>query len=82
MPLVDPSLEGWKVNRINLGPPYKVDFIERTYGALKGKKLFPHVADEIGTVALSGPGGAVWCATVEQAQALCDAANAGKLEKV
>lgn len=73
MSLIAPDLSGWRLNRINLGPPYVVELV--------GPYTLPQVCDEHGTVALRGPTGAVFCSTVEQAQALCDMANAGELDK-
>jgi hypothetical protein len=40
------------------------------------------VCDERGTNALSGPDGAVLCASMEQAKELCAMANSGELECV
>lgn len=64
---------GWRLNRINCGAPFHVD---------TSLKLGPQVCDERGVVALSGPNGAVFCASQEQADELCRMANAGELETV
>lgn len=70
--LIDQSLEGWRLNRINCGPPFYVD-----------TSLFmPQVCDVRGVVAISGPDGAVFCAGISQAEELCRRANAGELELV
>ena len=74
MALVSDSIEGWRINLINIGPPYVIDIV--------GNMELPQVCDERLVVALSGPGGAVFCASMQQAQLLCDMANAGKLERV
>ena len=62
----------WRLNQINIGPPYRV--------ALVGPYNLPQVQDGRGTVAVSHDG-AVFCASVADAQAVCDAANAGELRK-
>lgn len=69
------SNEGpWMLNRINRGAPFHV--------ATVGPYKLPQVTDASGTVAVSGPNGAVFCASHEQAESLCAAANAGELELV
>lgn len=72
MSLISPGLEGWRLNRINCGPPYHVEIV--------GPYRLAQVCDERGTVALGGPNGAVFCATREQADQLCELANTGMLE--
>lgn len=74
MSLINPSLAGWRLNRINCGPPFHVESV--------GPCALPQVCDARGTVALSGPNGAVFCSTVEQADELCRMANAGELPPV
>lgn len=74
MSLIAPVNSQWKLNRINAGPPYMVDIV--------GPYRIPQVCDMRGTVAVVGPGGAVFCASHEEAKAVCDAANAGELEKI
>lgn len=79
------ALTGWKLNRINVGPPYRVQ--------MAGPWQLPQVVDARGTVAVSR-GGAVFCGIMnlsddgpafvpdhELAEALCAAANAGTLEQ-
>lgn len=44
-----------------------------------GPYKLAQVCDERGVVAVSGPGGAVFCATHELAEKLCELANAGLL---
>lgn len=73
MPLIDPSLTGWSIDRINCGPPYRVELV--------GPYELPQVCDERGVVALTGPDGAVFCASIEQAESLCAQANDGLLAK-
>lgn len=68
------EVEGWRLNRINSGPPFHVEIV--------GPYKLPQVCDARGTVALSGPGGAVFCATREQADQLCELANAGMIGRV
>lgn len=74
MSLIDGSTEGWKLNRINVGPPYAVQPF--------GPYAIPQVCDERGTVALSGPCGAIASPTIEHAKELCRMANAGELERI
>ncbi|WP_202842105.1 hypothetical protein [Luteimonas saliphila] len=71
MPLVADGTDGWALNRINRGPPYHVEEV--------GPYKLLQVEDAGGTCALSGPDGAVFCADVDQANALCEQANAGTL---
>lgn len=71
MPLTHASIFGWALNRIHRRGEYHVE--------LTGPYQMPQVVDSAGTVALSGPGGAVFCATVAQAEELCRMANAGAL---
>lgn len=71
MALITAEIEGWRLNRINIGPPYVVDTV--------GPYKLAQVCDERGVVAVSGPGGAVFCATHELAEKLCELANAGLL---
>ena len=73
MALMTDGLEGWKTNRISW-PPYRVEKM--------GPYGFIQVVGANGTVGLSGPDGAVCQCSEEQAQTLCDLANAGKLPKV
>jgi hypothetical protein len=77
-------MTGWKLNRINCGPPYRVECIKYgpEYGSVSVRESPPQVVDARGTVALSGPGGAVFCWTLEQAEDLCRQANHGELERV
>lgn len=74
MSLINPTIEGWRLNRINCGPPFHVESV--------GPWKLPQVEDARGTCALSGPNGAVFCSSVEQAEELCRMANAGALESV
>lgn len=74
MPLIAATNEGWKLNRFSCGPPYKVETV--------GPYKLHQVCDARGTVAVGGPGGAVFCASEEQANELCAAANAGQLLQV
>lgn len=67
------TLDGWRLNRINCGPPFHVELV--------GPYRLPQVEDARGTCALTGPNGAVFCARIEQAEELCRAANAGELER-
>lgn len=59
----------WRLNRINCGPPYTVACIFGLYQVVDGR----------GTVAVSGPQGQVFCASLEHAKAVCAAANAADL---
>ncbi|XTQ92573.1 hypothetical protein ACQR5W_11680 [Xanthomonas sacchari] len=72
MPLINQELQGWKTNRLTSGP-YHVEIV--------GPYKLPQVCGPGGVVGLSGPDGAVFQATVEQAEVLCRAANAGELER-
>lgn len=72
MPLIDPELHGWKTNRLTSGP-YHVELV--------GQWMLPQVCGPGGVVGLSGPDGAVFQASEEQAIELCRAANAGELER-
>lgn len=81
MPLIAEGLEGWRLNRINSGPPFHVETIKYGPQYTHSRESLPQVCDERGVVALSGPGGAVFCATREQAEQLCELANAGTLER-
>lgn len=71
---MDGSTDGWKLNRINAGPPYRVEVF--------GPYSIPQVCDECGTVALSGPNGSIASPSIEHAEALCRMANAGELESI
>ncbi len=73
MPLIAGGLEGWRLGRPSVGP-FHVEEV--------GPYRLLQVCDERGHAALSGPGGAVFCASLEEAEALCRAANAGELERV
>lgn len=73
MPLITDGIEGWKTNLISY-PPYRVE--------LMGPYKYPQVVGANGTVGLSGPGGAICQASIEQAEQLCELANAGLLPKV
>lgn len=73
MSLIAPVNSQWKLNQIGAGPPYMVDIV--------GPYRLPQVCDMRGTVAVVGPNGAVFCASHEEAKAVCDAANAGELEQ-
>lgn len=73
MSLISNDWDDWKINKISLGPPYHVELV--------GPYKLPQVEDSRGVVALSGKDGAVFCATEEQANVLCELANAGKLQK-
>jgi hypothetical protein len=81
MPLISDSAEGWRLNRINAGPPYRVETIKYGPQYTHMTESPPQVCDARGTVAMSGPGGAVFCLTHTQAEALCALANAGQLEQ-
>jgi len=70
--LISHDGEWWRLNAINAGPPYHV--------ALVGPWALAQVEDALGTVALVGPHGAVFCATRQQAEQLCVLANAGLLD--
>jgi hypothetical protein len=74
MPLINGELRNWKINRLNVGPPFRVEVF--------GPYSMIAVCDERGTNALSGPDGAVLCASMEQAKELCAMANSGELECV
>ena len=63
----------WKLNRISHGP-YHVEIV--------GPWNLPQVTGADGKVGLSGPNGAVFQATVEQANELAKLANEGKLSRV
>lgn len=69
--LVSNSRKGWALNRINCGKPYHVELV--------GPYKLPQVEDSRGTVALSGPGGSVFCMTETQSRRLCALANGGRL---
>lgn len=71
--MISTALEGWRLNRINCGAPYHVEMV--------GPYQLPQVDDGRGVCALSGPDGAVFCTSVEQAAELCRRANAGELER-
>jgi hypothetical protein len=73
MTLIADGTEGWRLNRINSGPPFHVEIV--------GPYNLAQVCDECGVVALSGPGGAAFCSTREQADRLCELANAGMLDR-
>jgi len=73
MALVSQNLDGWRLNRINCGKPFHVEMV--------GPYKFPQVCDERGCAAVSGPSGAVFCRTKEQADILCEMANSGELER-
>lgn len=81
MALANGAMDGWRINLINCGAPFRVETIK--YGPQYGdvRESSPQVCDERGVVALSGPDGAVFCSSHEQASALCELANAGKLER-
>lgn len=72
MPLPPSFLEQCSINRINVGPPYVVNEI--------GPYRF-QVCDALGVVAVSGPGGGVFCDSRELADQLCAAANEGYISK-
>jgi hypothetical protein len=74
MTLIADGTEGWRLNRINSGPPFHVEIV--------GPYNLAQVCDERGVVALSGHGGAVFCSTQEQADRLCELANAGMLDRI
>lgn len=71
MSLIAEGLTGWRLNRINVGPPYRVESV--------GRWCLPQVQDRLGTVAMSGPDGAVFCDDLMQAEELCRMANDGEL---
>lgn len=71
MSLISDSEQGWRLNRINCGPPYRVDIV--------GPYQLAQVCDARGVVALSGPDGAVFCGSRELADRLCERANEGTL---
>lgn len=72
MGLVYGGLDGWRIGR-NRNPPYHVELV--------GPYRLPQVEDVAGYAALSGPHGAVFCASVEQAETLCEMANKGNLQE-
>lgn len=72
MALISTSCEGWSLNRINRGAPFHVEEV--------GPWRLPQVCDKSGAVALSGPQGAVFCGSIDQAELLCSMANSGELE--
>ena len=74
--------EGWRLNRINAGPPFHVETIKYGPQYTHMRESPPQVCDAREVVCLSGPGGAVFCATREQAEQLCDLANAGMLDRI
>lgn len=81
MPLNAEGLEGWRLNGINAGPPFHVETIKYGPQYTHVRESLPQVCDARGVVALSGPNGAVFCVTREQADQLCELANAGMLER-
>lgn len=81
MPLIAEGLEDWRLNRINAGPPFHVETIKYGTQYTHARESLPQVCDERGVVALSGPNGSVFCATREQAERLCELANAGMLDR-
>ena len=70
MSLISATMEGWKPNDIGL-LPYHVELI--------GPYRLPQVTGSNGVASLSGPDGAVFQATVAQAEELCALANKGAL---
>jgi hypothetical protein len=74
MALISDRTEGWRLNRINVGPPYHVELV--------GPYKLTQVEDARGNGALSGTDGAVFCATPELAVRLCEMANAGILDRI
>lgn len=78
MPLISNApVSEWRLNQINCGPPFHVETIK--YGDLRESP--PQVVDARGTVAVSAPYGAVFCATHQLAEAVCEAANNNQLQK-
>ncbi len=73
MALINGFPKGWRINRIGV-PPYRVELV--------GPYELPQVTGANGVVGLSGPDGAVFQSSIEQAEKLCKLANAGQLEKV
>ena len=71
MSLVSNGVQGWTLNGIQGGGPYSVHLV--------GPWKLPQVQDPLGTVAVSGPEGAVFCASLDEAETLCKLANAGEL---
>lgn len=63
----------WKLNHINCGPPFRVELV--------GPYKLPQVCDARGVVAVSGPNGAVFLSSIEDANKLCELANNGELFK-
>lgn len=82
MALASNGIGGWFLNRINAGPPFHVETIKYGPQYVHQRESFPKVCDVRGTVALCGPKGAVFCTTVEQAEQLCELANAGMLDSI
>ena len=74
MALIADGTEGWRLNRINSGPPVHVEIV--------GPYKLAQVCDARGVVALSGPGGSVFCSSRDQADQLCELANAGMLDRI
>ena len=74
--------KGWRLNRISAGPPFHVATIKYGVQYTHMRESPPQVCDARGIVALSGPSGEVFCATHEQADQLCELANAGMLEHI
>lgn len=71
MSLISPSID-WRFNRLTAGP-YHVEIV--------GPYKLPQVCGPGGVVGLSGPNGAVFQASVTQAEQLCAMANAGELSQ-
>ncbi|SBV37803.1 hypothetical protein STPYR_12746 [uncultured Stenotrophomonas sp.] len=82
MALIADGIEGWRLNRINAGPPFHVETIKYGPQYTHMRESPPQVCDARGVVALSGTGGAVFCSTREQADRLCELANAGMLDRI
>ena len=74
-------LDGWRLNRINIGPPYHVETIKYGEQYKYMRESCPQVCDSRGNVAITH-NGAVFCVTREQAEILCERANRGELDKV
>ena len=82
MPLIADGIEGWRLNRVNAGAPFHVETIKYGPQYVHVRESSLQVCDARGTVALSGPGGAVFCDTREQADRLCKLANDGMLDRI
>lgn len=73
MNLISASIGGWTIKATAAPTPFHVELI--------GPDRQPQVVDSRGIAALSGPGGAIFCASIEQANQLCQLANEGQLRR-